>query len=49
MVDEAIHLDGATAAAWAEAADLSGSNVLDQDGIAASAEFTNMCALDISY
>jgi len=41
--------DGATAAARAEAADLFGSNVLDQYGIAASAEFTDMRALDISY
>jgi len=41
--------DGATAAARADAADLFGSNVLDQYGIAASAEFTDMHALDISY
>jgi len=32
-----------------EAADLFGSAVLDQYGIAASAEFTDMRALDISY
>jgi len=41
--------DGATAAARADAADLFGSNVLDRYGIAASAEFTDMRALDISY
>jgi len=40
--------DGATAAARADAADLFGSAVLDQYGIAASAEFTDMRALDIS-
>jgi len=33
----------------AEVADLFGSAVLDQYGIAASAEFTDMRALDISY
>ena len=38
-----------TAVGRAEAADLFGSNVLDQYGIAASAEFTDMRALDISY
>ncbi len=32
-----------------EAADLLGSVVLDQYGIAASTEFTDMRALDISY
>ena len=41
--------DGATAAGRADAADLFGSAVLDQYGIAASAEFTDMRALDISY
>jgi len=41
--------DGATAEGRAEAADLFGSVVLDQYGIAASAEFTDMHALDISY
>jgi len=49
--------DGATAVGRAEAADLFGSAVLDQYGsavldqygIAASAEFTDMRALDISY
>jgi len=41
--------DGATAVGRTEAADLFGSNVLDQYGIAASAEFTDMRALDISY
>jgi len=41
--------DGATAQARAEAADVFGSAVLDQYGIAASAEFTDMRALDISY
>jgi len=41
--------DGGTAEARAEAADLFGSVVLDQYGIAASAEFTAMRALDISY
>ncbi len=33
----------------AEAVDLLGGNVPDQYGIEASAEFTNMRALDISY
>jgi hypothetical protein len=41
--------DGVTAQARAEAADLFGSAVLDQYGIAASAEFTDMRALDIGY
>jgi len=41
--------DGATAVGRAEAADLFGSAVFDQYGIAASAEFTDMRALDISY
>jgi len=41
--------DGATAEGRAEAADLFGSVVLDQYGIAASAEFTDMRALDLSY
>jgi len=37
------------AAARAETADLFGSAVLDQYGIAANAEFTDMRALDLSY
>ena len=41
--------DWATAAAQAEAAALFESAVLDQYGSAASAEFTDMRALDISY
>ena len=41
--------DGATAEGGAEVADLFGSAVLDRYGIAASAEFTDMRALDISY
>ncbi len=55
---DTVHLDGEAMGrvldAWddggtAEAADLFGSAVLDQYGIAASAEFTDMRALDISY
>ncbi len=41
--------DGATAVGRAEVADVFGSAVLDQYGIAASAEFTDMRALDLSY
>ncbi len=41
--------DGVTAEGRAEASGLFGSVVLDQYGSAASAEFTDMRALDSSY